>query len=125
MEYSGDYMVKIIIMPHDEMMRQMVADIEARRIQKEDKIIYIESIESARKLITPERLRMLGVIKRGKPASLYMLSKLLGKDFKTVFSDAKMLQQFGLLSFQESISNGRKTLIPRLKSRKLELEVAF
>lgn len=54
-------------------------------------------VYALRKLLSAERARMLDVIKKKKPESLYRLAKILGRDFKSVRDDIKLLERFGFL----------------------------
>jgi len=90
-------MVKIVIADRKTVLRQTIWAVEHKIEQKEDLIIYIESLEAARKLLTPERLKMLGVIKREKPASLYALAKIMGKDFRAIHRDVGIMSDAGLI----------------------------
>lgn len=101
-------MVKIIIADDETVMKETIYAVEHRIPQKEDNIIYIESLEVARKILTPQRLKMLGIIKRGKPASLYALAKLMGKDFRAIHRDVGIMSNFGLIQ-KESKKTGKRT----------------
>ncbi len=100
-------MVKIIIADDETIMRETIHAVENRIYQKEDRIIYIESLEVARKILTPQRLKMLGIIKRNKPASLYALAKLMGKDFRAIHRDVGIMSSFGLIQ-KESKKTGKR-----------------
>ena len=47
--------------------------------------------------MTEKRLELLKVIKDREPESIYALSKILGRNFKNVYTDLKILGQFGLI----------------------------
>ena len=50
-----------------------------------------------RQLLSNEKARILHVIKNEKPNSIYELSKKLGRNFKVVSEDVKLLQRFGFV----------------------------
>ena len=116
-------MVKIIIADDKAIFNETVYAVEHRIYQKEDKIIYIESLEVARKLLTPERLKMLGVIKRNKPVSLYALAKLMGKDFRAIHRDVGIMSNFGLIQKENKTTGKRKRMQLGVKAKEIQLTV--
>lgn len=100
-------MVRIIIADKKTIRAQTIKAVERGHVQKEDKIIYVDSLEAARRILTPERLRMLGIIKREKPASLYALAKIMGKNFRAIYRDVGILSEVGLIQ-KEEYSEGRR-----------------
>ncbi len=54
-------------------------------------------ILALRQLLSNERARMIDVIRNKKPKSIYELSKILGRGFKSVQGDIKLLERFGIL----------------------------
>ena len=56
-----------------------------------------DGLDSMRKLLRPEKARMLDAIKHQKPGSIYALAKLLERPFKAVMDDIKLLERFGLI----------------------------
>ena len=117
-------MVRLIVKDWKSVWKETYHDIENRIPQKDDKIIYVESLDAARKLMTRERLRLLSVVKEKKPSSLYQLAAELGKDIKTVHTDANILSDFGLLSLEKHNDGGRACLRPIATLRKITLEIA-
>ncbi len=69
-------------------------------------------ISNLRQLLSDERAKMIHVIKTKKPDSIYELAKILGRDFKAVRQDIRLLEQFGLLELISSIKKGRERLKP-------------
>jgi predicted transcriptional regulator len=121
-------MVKIVIMDWDSFSKKLNSDtlkaIERGKFKKEGKTLYAESLEAARSMLSRERLRLLSEVKRKKPSSLYQLAKQLGKDMKTVHTDASMLSKFGLLSLDKHVESGKVCLRPTVTHRKITLEIA-
>lgn len=81
-------------------------------ISKED--YDFESILALRQLLSNEKARILDVIKTQKPLSIYDLAKKLGRGFKSVNDDVKILKRFGFIRLIEEKSNNRKRLRPEL-----------
>ena len=118
-------MVKIMIMDNKTLFKKVIDDVENRIEQKEDRIIVVDSIDAFRKLFTNERLRLLTVVKKTKPDSIYQLAKTLQRDLKSVQSDAKFLQSLGLLELNEYKEGLRIKLRPVVKAKNIQLEMAL
>lgn len=73
-----------------------------------------EGLSAFRRLLSNERARLLHVIKTANPTSIYDLSKKLGRDFKSVSEDIKLLERFGFLEMTAEKTGKRKRLKPTL-----------
>ena len=63
-------------------------------------------ISLLRKLLSNEKARILHVIKTQNPPSIYDLSKRLGRNFKAVMNDVKLLERFGFIEIvEEKVKN--------------------
>ena len=69
-------------------------------------------IASLRQLLSNEKARLLHICKTKQPNSIYELAKLLGRDFKAVRHDIKILEQFRFIELISSIKHGRECLKP-------------
>ncbi len=118
-------MVKIIIMSDEDIFKKTISDIENRRVQTEDYIIYLNSMEDFRRVFTKERIRLLSVVRETRPDSLYQLAQLLGRDFKSVQTDARLLQRFRLLHLDEQTRGLRPQLKPTVSAKKIQMEMAI
>jgi predicted transcriptional regulator len=78
--------------------------------KKKDK--KTSDVANLRQLLSNEKARLLHVIKIKKPLSIYELSKILGRDFKAVRKDIKLLEKFGFVELISSYKNGRERLRP-------------
>lgn len=54
-------------------------------------------ILALRQLLNNEKARILHIIKTQNPKSIYDLAKKLGRDFKSVREDVKLLEKFGFI----------------------------
>src|SRR3989344_4918912 len=61
-----------------------------------------------RQLLSNEKARILHVIKTEKPSSIYDLAKKLGRGFKSVNDDIKLLNRFGFVELVEEKTKNRK-----------------
>ena len=60
-----------------------------------------------RQLLSNEKARILSVIKTEKPNSIYELAKKLGRGFKSVNDDIKLLERFGFIELIEEKTKNR------------------
>ena len=118
------HMVKIVIKGWDAIYKETVHAIKHRIPQKEDKIIYIESLDDARKLFTPERIKFLSTVREESPESLYALAKLLKKDFKTISTDARLLSDAGILRLVNHKAGKRTKVRPVFTGNEINLSIS-
>ena len=71
-------------------------------------------ISALRQLLSNEKARILHVIKNQKPKSIYELSKILNRGFKSVNDDLKLLERFGFIEFIEEKTKNRKRHRPEI-----------
>jgi predicted transcriptional regulator len=71
-------------------------------------------ISALRQLLNNEKARLLSVIKTEKPASIYDLAKKLGRSFKSVHDDVKLLERFGFIQLVEEKVNNRTRHKPQI-----------
>ncbi|MBI5803332.1 hypothetical protein HY448_01460 [Candidatus Pacearchaeota archaeon] len=74
-----------------------------------------------RQVLNNEKARILHAIKTQKPSSVYQLAKLLGRKFKSVNDDIKLLERFGLVELIEEKTKNRKRHKPVLVSDSLTI----
>jgi predicted transcriptional regulator len=94
-----------------------------RRLRGQKKGYNFSGISDLRQLLSNERARILQTIKTKKPTSIYQLSKILGRDFKSVRQDIKLLERFGLVELDAKARGKRDTLKPLLVVDKLNITV--
>jgi len=76
-----------------------------RKKKKED--FEFSGILALRQLLSNERARMLYTIKTQNPGSIYHLAKMLGRSFKSVSDDIKLLERFGFIELIEEKTKKR------------------
>jgi len=64
-------------------------------------------LAALRNLLTNEKARIIHTIKEKKPSSIYELAKILGRNFKAVSDDLKLLERFGFIEFIEEKTKNR------------------
>ena len=73
-----------------------------------------EGLSALRRLLSNERARLLHVLKTQKPGSIYGLAKALGRNFKTVSDDIKLLERFGFITLIAEKTKNRVRHRPEL-----------
>ena len=63
--------------------------------------IVVENLDVLRKILTPERMRILHTIKKYKPESILELSEILERDRRNVIKDLNYLEGLGLLEISK------------------------
>jgi len=89
--------------------------------------IFFSSIETARKLLTPNRLALLHAIRTERPASMYALARHVGRDLKNVQQDLRLLESYGLvrLARNRGPGKGRRSKAPQALFREIALKIAI
>jgi predicted transcriptional regulator len=82
-------------------------------------------IELLRTIFSNEKVRILYFIKKYKPKSIYDLSKKLKRDFKSVYSDLKVLERFELIEFYSEKKGKRESLRPVLAINELNITLSI
>ncbi len=67
-----------------------------------------------RQLLSNEKARILHVIKTQNPSSIYDLAKKLGRGFKSVSDDIKLLERFGFIELIEEKTKKRIRHVPKI-----------
>jgi len=80
-------------------------------------------ISQIRNLLSNEKARLLHICKTKQPESIYGLAKLLGRDFKAVRQDIKILEQFGFIELVTSHKQGRERLRPIVDAEKVIITI--
>lgn len=114
--------IRIQLQPAQAVLDEFVDKAEAmahrkhkipHRTKKGDEIVLcFEDLSVFAKVFSPERLRLLRVVRDQKPASLNELAKILGRDYPNVYNDARFLAEQGILDLQEKPGKGRGTVKP-------------
>ena len=66
-----------------------------------------EGLSILRQILSNEKARLLNVIKTQAPDSIYGLAKKLGRSFKSVRDDVKLLERFGFIELIEEKTKNR------------------
>ena len=117
--------IKVVVRPMEEDIEEVVDAL--KRVERgeefhEEKIV-VENLDVLRKILTPERLRILQVIRSEKPKSIYELAKLLDRDRAAVVRDLEYLQQLGLVEFEEERRGKRRSRKPVVPYDGIEVSI--
>jgi len=82
-------------------------------------------ILALRQLLSNEKARILDTIKLYKPPSIYALAKKLGRGFKSVNDDVKLLERFGFIEVVEEATKKRLRHRPALVANKIVINVSI
>jgi predicted transcriptional regulator len=106
-----------------EEVKEIWGKLEGGGKVKKHEAIYFESLDAMRRVLTEERLRILKVIKKQHPGSIYELAKILKRDLKNTFNDVQFLVQAGLVDLKKTKDVREKTT-PLVNYDKILLEIA-
>tara|TARA_Y100000310_G_C20043015_1_gene517053 strand:- start:83 stop:451 length:369 start_codon:yes stop_codon:yes gene_type:complete len=93
---------------------------------KGDKSDYdFSGLSDLRQLLSNEKAKILNIIKNQNPESMYRLARILGRDFKAVREDIKLLERFGFIELKPETKGKRKRLRPIISIESLQLNINF
>lgn len=118
--------VRLEIQAEEEFISEVKRDL--KKIAKGESVknrstISFESLKAMRKFITDERLKILKIIRKYHPGSIYELAKILKRDTKNVSDDVHYLAELGLIEIEKGKSNGREKTTPVVNYDKILLEI--
>jgi predicted transcriptional regulator len=92
--------LKVGVRSLEDGLREFGATLKAlnagRKMSKRTGVFFV-SVEAMRQVLTESRLALLHTIRTRRPRSIAELAKLLGRDFKNVRTDVKVLSELGLV----------------------------
>ncbi|HVN27490.1 MAG TPA: hypothetical protein VMT64_03345, partial [Candidatus Binataceae bacterium] len=83
------------------------------------------SLEAARSFLTRERLALMRAIRHRHPGSLYELARIVGRDFKNVQEDIKLLERHGLVHLSRKSRGTRTVQVPEVPFGEIALKIAI
>lgn len=94
-----------------------------KRAKDQKEVYNFSSILELRQLLSNEKARILNVIKNEKPISIYDLAKKLGRSFKSVSDDIKILEKFGFIQLIEEKTKKRKRHKPVIDVESITINI--
>ncbi len=89
---------------------------------KPRRILSFTTLDLMRKFLTPERLKLMGIIRRQKPKSIYALAKLAKRDAKSVNTDVKVLADLGVVGLRK-VKSKKNKYIPSVSFDKINVAI--
>lgn len=93
-----------------------------KRVEKKEGTFFT-SIEAARNLLTPKRVRLLTIIHKHRPKSIYELAKLCNRDQKNVSEDVKLLEKYGILRTRLHTEGSRTHRVPEVPYDEINVRI--
>lgn len=94
-----------------------------KKFSGEKKHYDFEGLSGLRNLLSNEKARVLHVINRKRPKSIYDLAKILKRDFKSVNDDVRLLEKFGFLDLIPEKTGKRERLRPVVAVDSINIEI--
>jgi len=82
-----------------------------------------EGISALRSILSNEKARLLHTIKTQNPGSIYELAKKLGRDFKSVNGDIKLLERFGFIELIAEKTKNRTRHKPEIVVENITINI--
>ena len=96
-----------------------------KKVTGEDSSYDFDGLKSLRNLLSNEKARILHTIKAKKPSSIYQLAKILGRDFKSVNDDVRLLEDFGFIDLIAEKTGSRERLKPIIVVDSIQINLNF
>ncbi len=105
-------------------MDEIAAKIKRGEPVKKTNRISVPSLDVARKIFSPERLKLLAVIEEKHPKSVYELARLLKRDRRNVTKDLEYLKSIGLVKIEKQRkAKTRKLTMPTVHFNKINIGI--
>ena len=115
--------LKIGIRDFDETLDDVAKTVKAvssgKKVKPKGHRLFFTSPEALRRFLSPKKLALIRLIRKGNPNSINELAALAHRDFKRVYEDVMSLTEAGLVDLTKD--KGRKTA-PRVADE-LHLEI--
>lgn len=82
-----------------------------------------EALTMLRRLLSNEKAKLLHFLRTKNPGSIYELAKMLGRDFKSVNKDIKLLETFGFVDMIPEKTGKRDRLRPVLTVNSMHIHI--
>ena len=119
--------IEIVIESDEEFFQRaekVFSDLDKKKLpSKLKERLSFQNLDSFRKILTKQRLKVLHVIKHQHPKSIYELAKMTKRDMKNIRDDLSKLKELGLIELIKEKENKREPLIPVTKYDKLQVSI--
>jgi len=119
--------IDIVIESDEEFFQRaqkVFSDLDKKKLPgKLKERLSFQNLDSFRKILTKQRLKVLHIIKHKHPKSIYELAKMTKRDMKNIRDDLSKLKELGLIEMVKEKENRREPLIPITKYDKLQVSI--
>jgi len=119
--------IDIVIESDEEFFQRaqkVFSDLDKKKLPSKFKErLSFQNLDSFRKILTKQRLKVLHIIKHQHPKSIYELAKMTKRDMKNIRDDLSKLKELGLIEMVKEKENKREPLIPVTKYDKLQVSI--
>ncbi len=81
--------------------KEAYKSVESGRSVEPTDTVGFQSLSDLNKALTPERLKLISVIRESKPNSVKELASIVGRDMRNVYRDLKLLEGMGFVKLQK------------------------
>jgi len=99
-------------------------DFNKGKYEEEKKTVSFENIKILRKTLTPERIKLMSIIRHKKPKSIYELAKMVNRDRRAVITDVNILNNLGFVELEKE-HKVRDLVRPIVNFEKLNIGVTI
>jgi predicted transcriptional regulator len=108
----------------DQDLRAVARAMDQGKAMKPIKGEFFESLDAVRSVLTDKRLELWRAIRDQKPDSISALAELVGRGFRGVHRDVKLLETLGLVSLKKTKGDRGDLQHPVSLADELQLAVA-
>lgn len=121
---SDKNILDIFLKPRIAIVRSpMIKELVRESNMQRDVEPHAKQIFLIKQLLNPGKIKILYILKHEKPNSIYSLAKMLGRDFKAVRQDLRILEQNGFVRLSKEKVMNRLCLKPVLISDKINFSI--
>jgi predicted transcriptional regulator len=117
--------ILVEIKPFRESMDELgktLDKISKGEIISDEKVIF-DNVDVFRKVLTPQRIKLLRLIRHYKPKSVYQLAKYANRNRRAVITDLKILMDLGFVSKKKSHEGKRTLTIPQVSFSRMDVAI--
>ncbi|WP_297058692.1 HTH domain-containing protein [Thermosulfurimonas sp.] len=103
----------------------MEAVTKGKAVKPKGHAVVFPDWRTMRKVLSEKRLELLKAVRKHRPASVYELARILGRNLRSVQQDVKVLSELGFLELEKNPQGKRDRLTPKVDYDKVVLEVAL
>ena len=119
--------IQIEVRPFDESIKEVVGLIrdisKGKKVKKIERIAF-NNIETLRKIVTPERVKLMHYIRISHPESIYELAQITGRKWRAVANDIDILSNVGLVKLEKQ-EKPKEIIKPIVEFEKINIRVSI